>query len=105
MKGLLISPAVSPALRGLSEAGPLASVPLLGQGLIEYWLSHFAATGIREMLVLSHDRTETLESVVEDGRRWGLKVQFVEESRQLTRAQALAKYEPELGSPDPKTRI
>ena len=105
MKALLISPAASPALRGLSETGPLASVPFLGQGLIEYWLSHFAATGIREVLVLSHDRTDALEKVVGEGRRWGLKVQLIEESRELTRAQALAKYEQELGTPDPQTRI
>src|SRR5436305_218999 len=105
MKGLLICPATPPALRSLSETAPLASVPLLGQGLIAYWLSHFAATGIREVLVLSHDRTDELEKVVGDGRRWGLNVQWVEETRELTRAQALAKYEHELGTPDPQNRI
>jgi len=105
MKALLISPATPPALRGLSETGPLAAAPFLGQALIEYWLGHFAAAGIREVLVLSHDRTDELETLVGDGKRWGLKVQFVEETRELTRAQALSKYEPELGAPEPQKRI
>jgi len=105
MKALLICPAAPPALRPLAENAPLACVPFFGQGIIEYWLSHFAATGIREVLILSHDRTDEVEKVVSDGRRWGLKAQFIEESRELTRAQALAKYEQEIGTPDPQTRI
>jgi NDP-sugar pyrophosphorylase family protein len=105
MKALLICPGAPPALRSLSETTPLACVPFFGQGIIEYWLSHFAATGIREVLILSHDRTGEVEKVVGDGRRWGLKAQFSEESRELTRAQALTKYEQEIGTPDPQTRI
>src|SRR3954470_16275673 len=98
MKALLICPGASPALRSLSETAPLACVPFLGQGIIEYWLTHFAAAGIREVLILSHDRPEEVEKAVGDGRRWGLKAQFIEESRELTRAQALAKYEQEIGT-------
>jgi NDP-sugar pyrophosphorylase family protein len=105
MKGVLICPGAPPALRGLAEGGPLACVPLLGQGLIEYWLSHFAANGIPEVLVLSHDRTEAVARLAGDGRRWGLKVQYVEETRELTRAQARAKYEQELGASEPQSRI
>lgn len=105
MKGLLICPGAPPALRSVSETAPLAALPFLGQGLIEYWLSHFAATGIREVLVLAHDRIDELEKLVGDGRRWGLKLQWVEETRELTRAQALAKYEQELAAPDPQNRI
>lgn len=105
MKGVLICPGSSPALRAVAQSGPLACIPLFGEGLIEYWLSQYAANGIREVLVLSYDRTEAVENLAGDGRRWGLQLQIVEEARELTRAQALAKYEQELGATDPQSRI
>ena len=93
MKGVLICPSPAPGLRLLSEAGPLATMPLLGQGMVEYWLSHFACNGTKEVSILSHDRTEEVAAIVEKGARWGLKVQLIEETRELTRTQARAAYE------------
>jgi NDP-sugar pyrophosphorylase family protein len=100
MKALLICPWTRPAVPVFEEAGSLACAPLLGQGLIEYWLSHLACAAVKEVLILTDDQPEAIRSVVGDGARWGLKVGLVEEQRELTAAQALLKYEKEL---DPAT--
>ena len=92
MKALLICPSPAPAVRQLAESSPLATLPLLGQTMIEYWMSHVACAGVKEVSILSHDRTEELETVVQSGVRWGLKVRFIEEIRELTPSQARATY-------------
>jgi NDP-sugar pyrophosphorylase family protein len=104
-KALLICPAPSPGLRVLAENGPLATVPLMGQGIVEYWLSHLACSGVKEVAVLSHDQTEGLQAIVENGARWGLKVQVIEESRELLPAQARAAYEHCLEPDAPKEAV
>src|SRR5437879_975846 len=93
MRALLICPAAPPGLKVLAEAGPLETTPLLGEGLVEYWLSHVAGAGTKEVFLLSHDRPDVLEQLIGNGARWGIKAQLIEETRELTRSQALAKYE------------
>lgn len=97
MKAVLICPSARSAVPLLSEAAPLALTPFLGQGLVEYWLSWLAAEGAREVLVLAHDRPEQIESVVENGARWGVEARVLTESRELTVAEARLKYGSEPG--------
>jgi NDP-sugar pyrophosphorylase family protein len=105
MKAVLICPSWAPALRALSEPEPIAMTPLLGQGIVEYWLSHLACNGTKEVTILSHDRTEELAGLVENGRRWGLKAQLIEETRELTPTQARATYEQHLDPDSPREAV
>ncbi|PWU12833.1 MAG: hypothetical protein C5B50_20750 [Verrucomicrobia bacterium] len=91
-KVLLICPSVRSGVPFLAEATPLALAPLLGQGLIEYWLSWIEISGPKEVMVLAHDRPDQIETVVGDGARWGLKAKVVPEARDLSSAEALLKY-------------
>src|SRR5215469_4097880 len=93
MKALLICPRNRAAVPVLAEAGSLSCVPLLGQGLVEYWLSHLACAGTKETLILADDHPEEIRTLVGDGERWGLRLEILEEQRELTPAQALLKYE------------
>jgi carbonic anhydrase/acetyltransferase-like protein (isoleucine patch superfamily) len=93
----LVSLSVRKAGRvAVAAKGPLVTVPLLGQSLLEYWLSHLACNGAKQVIVLSHDRPEVVASIAGDGSRWGLEVNVRPESRELTPAQALLKFEGEL---------
>jgi NDP-sugar pyrophosphorylase family protein len=96
MKVLLICPWERSEVQLLSGAAPLATVPLLGQSLLEYWLSHLAASGHKEILILADTRPEAVHAVVGRGERWGVSVTVINESRELSPAQALLKYEREL---------
>lgn len=105
MKALLICPSPRPAVPLLSESAPLATAPLLGQSLLEYWLSWLACSGVKQVLILAHDRHEQVCALAGDGARWGLEVQVHAESRELAPAQALLKYAPELDPVPSKSRI
>src|SRR5436190_18098877 len=96
MDALLICPWARPGVPVLAEAGSLACVPLLGQGIVEYWLSHLACARAKEVLILADERPNELRALVGNGERWGLKVEIIEEQRELTAAQALLKYEKRL---------
>jgi len=100
MKNLLICPSERPEVSVLSRHQTLAAVPLLGQSLLEYWLSSLALTGQKEVTILAHERPEQVQDIVGDGSRWGLQLNLIEESRELSPAQALLKYAAELDSPN-----
>lgn len=97
MKTLLICPSERPGLSALSRSAPLAALPLLGQSLLEYWLSSLSDSPNREVMILAHDRPEQIGKLAGNGERWGLNISVVAESRELTPAQAFLKYEQELG--------
>jgi NDP-sugar pyrophosphorylase family protein len=68
---------------------------MLGQGLLEYWLSFLACDRAKEVLVLAEDRPGEVEALVGDGSRWGLKVEVAPRSRELTPEESLAQYGPD----------
>ena len=100
-KALLICPSDRPAVAEFSRLGPLAAAPLLGQSLLEYWLTHFALAGINEVHLLADDRPEEIRKLVGNGGRWGLKIDVTEEVRELPAAQAQIKYAAEFDSSAP----
>lgn len=95
-KALLICPSTRAAVPELSQTAPLAATPLLGESLVEYWLSHLALAGVKEVRILADDRPGQISKVAGDGARWGLKVEVTPELRELTPAQAQIKYASEL---------
>lgn len=102
---LLICPSERPAVAELSRLAPLAATPLLGESLLEYWLTHLALSGCQEVHVLADDRPEQIRKVAGNGARWGLKVEVTTEVRELTAAQAQIKYVSELPATLPESAI
>lgn len=96
MRSLLICPSVRQPFGFLSQRLPLATVPLLGQSMLEYWLSSLALRGVKQVTVLAHDRSELVLEIVEEGQRWGLAAKVISESRELTPAEALLKHAAQL---------
>ena len=72
-----------------ASTGPLSNVPLLGWSLLEYRLSHLAASGVTEVLVLASDRPDEVRALAGDGARWGLKVRVLSVPREPTAEEAL----------------
>jgi NDP-sugar pyrophosphorylase family protein len=96
MRSLLICPSARQAFGFVSQSLPLANVPLLGQSMLEYWLSSLALQGAKQVIVLAHDRPELAVEVIDEGQRWGLAAKVIGESRELTPSEALLKYAAEL---------
>ena len=63
MNALLICPWVRPGVPVLVEGGSLACLPFLGQSLVEYWLSHLACAGAKELLILADERPDQLRAI------------------------------------------
>jgi NDP-sugar pyrophosphorylase family protein len=97
MRALLICPSNRTSASLLAVSTPLAARPLLGQSLLEYWLAHIACSGAHEAVILADDRPDYIRAIAGTGARWGLSVMVIEESRELTPAQALLKYDKDLG--------
>jgi NDP-sugar pyrophosphorylase family protein len=100
-KALLICPSDRPAVAELSRMAPLAAAPLMGQSLLEYWLTHLALAGVKEVHVLADDRPGQIARLVGTGARWGLQVMVTSEVRELTAAQAQIKYAAEFAASAP----
>jgi len=92
MKTILICPAESSDIPRLSVEAPLAVAPVLGHCLLEYWMSHLACTGAKQVVVLANDRPDEVRKVVGNGSRWGLAVEVMAEARELAPEQAAEKY-------------
>src|SRR6185369_10070298 len=92
MKSLLICPAEREHVAALAEDVPLATLPLCGRSLAEYWLVHLVGAGAREVLVLSSDRTSHVHTHLGDGARWGLKVTVQNEVAERTAAEGRTKF-------------
>ena len=96
MRTMLICPGERSTVSNLCQHLPLAHVPVLGQSLLEYWLSALALQGASQIGVLAHAHPDLTQELVGTGERWGLNAKVISESRELTPAEALLKYSNEL---------
>jgi NDP-sugar pyrophosphorylase family protein len=92
MKYVLICPAAKPEVPLLAEEAPMAMAPAMGYSVMEYWMSHLACAGFKEVVLLAHDRPDAVRKAVGNGSRWGLVAQIIEESRELDPEQATEAY-------------
>lgn len=83
MKVLLVCPEKRAHMPELSEREPLSAIRLLGQSLIEYWMSHLAGAGASEVTILASDRCEQVKAIAEHGQRWGLNATVLSKPPQL----------------------
>jgi NDP-sugar pyrophosphorylase family protein len=92
MKSILICPDERPEVPLLSAETPLVMAPALGHGVLEYWMSHVACAGAKEVVLLAQDRPEEVRKAVGNGARWGLAVEVIAASRELTPELAAEQY-------------
>jgi hypothetical protein len=92
VKTLLICPDRRPAVTQLAENQPLALAPILGECLVAYWLEHLASLGARHVIVLAADRPDLVQAAVDDGRRWGVEIEFHRVPAEPSVAEAAARH-------------
>ena len=94
MKALLICPSIRPAVPHLSEFGPLATTPILGDGIAGHWIERLAVLGAREIQVIAASRDDRVLAAVGDGARWGVRISVIASNGEPTRQEAAEKYRP-----------
>jgi NDP-sugar pyrophosphorylase family protein len=92
MKAVLISPGDRSEVPFLMTDRPLSLVPALGQTMLEYWLSHVAGSGVKQVIVLTRDHVDEIRTVAREGARWGVTLEVIVESWEMTPEQASEKY-------------
>ncbi len=95
MKALLIAPAVRPALPLLVEDRPLVTFPILGECLLNHWVEHLATLGAKQVIILASDRPDEVALAVGDGERWGVQIEVIKTTSELTVAEATSVYRSE----------
>ena len=92
MNALLICPSPRPAVALLAENTPLATAPLLGKCLVEYWIEYLVGRSVTDIRIRAADRPEQIAAVVGDGSRWGVHIVVETEPHESSPAQAAALY-------------
>ena len=98
MKALIICPADRKAVAALARRRPLALTPCLGQPVLGRVLAFLASSGAKEITVLAADRPDRIRKFAGRGEAWGVKIEVLPEARELTVAEARAKYQTGAGN-------
>ena len=74
---ILIAPVRRSGVAALSRKQPLVLAPFVGATVLEHALSHYAAQGVRHLILHVGDRPEPIREVVGRGERWGIDLHLV----------------------------
>ena len=86
-------------LRPLTDDTPKPMLKVAGKPILESILDQFIEQGFHEFFISVHYRKEVVKEYFEDGSRWGVSIQYLEEETPLGTACALSllpKPEPDL---------
>lgn len=92
MKALVICPDRPAKIPFMARQRPVSLTPVLGPSLLGHALATLSERGAKQVIVLAADRPELVRAAVGHGERWGLKVNVIPESCELSVAEARAKY-------------
>ncbi|HEY3861989.1 MAG TPA: hypothetical protein VGO59_08880 [Verrucomicrobiae bacterium] len=92
MKSVLICPGPRREVPLLSAETPLAVTLALGHGLVEYWMSHLACAGVKQVALLASDRADKVRKIIGSGSRWGLEVEVKETPSEAIPEHAAEEY-------------
>lgn len=93
-KAILICPSERHELENLTGTRPLAALPLFGETVLDLWLAHLSGQGIKQVTILSADRTEIIQRIVGSGEKWGLEATVCNEAIEPTTNEARKRHKP-----------
>ena len=79
MRAMILSAGYGTRLWPLTEDRTKPAIPILGKPLVGYVAEYLAGYGCDEIVVNLHHRPESVRTALGDGRRFGVKLQYVEE--------------------------
>jgi NDP-sugar pyrophosphorylase family protein len=79
MRAIVLSAGYGTRLWPLTEDRTKPAIPILGKPLVGYVAEYLAGYGIDEIVVNLHHRPESVRRALGDGRRFGVKLHYVEE--------------------------
>ena len=76
-------------MRPLTYTRPKVMLPIANKPILEHLMLEVRKAGIEEIVLIVGYHNETIRDYFEDGKRWGLKIQYATQMKQLGTAHAL----------------
>jgi NDP-sugar pyrophosphorylase family protein len=80
---LVLAGGLGTRMRPLTDAMPKALLPALGRAFAEWQIDLLTSQGIRDFVFLIGHRGDAIRSCLGDGRRWGVRIRYVDEGERL----------------------
>jgi NDP-sugar pyrophosphorylase family protein len=93
MKTILICPTQASGVAALADS-PVITLPFLGESIISHWLNALARQKVTEARLITSDDIEAIQKITGNGSRWGIELEIFHEPRDLSAAEARARYRP-----------
>ena len=77
-------------MRPLTNSMPKVMLRLANKPILEYGLEALVEAGIRDVVMVVGYRKEHIMSYFEDGKKWGVRIKYAHEDKQLGTAHALS---------------
>lgn len=92
MKTVILAAGKGTRLKSLTEQIPKPMLPVGGKPVIGHLLEQLAGSGVREVFINLHHRSEVLKSYCGDGSMWGLRIGYAFEPELLGTAGAVKNF-------------
>ncbi len=94
MKGVVLAAGEGARLRPITSTRPKHLIKVGGRPILEHCLSALKACGIEETVVVVHFMADAIRQYFGDGKRLGLKIEYLEQKEMLGTGNAVAVAEP-----------
>ncbi|MBA3456963.1 MAG: NDP-sugar synthase [Deltaproteobacteria bacterium] len=79
MRAMLLCAGLSTRLGRLGAERPKPMLPVCGIPILAYGISNLVAHGIRDIVINTHHRGDVIQRELADGRRFGARIQYIQE--------------------------
>jgi len=93
LKAIILAAGEGSRMRPLTYTRPKVMLPLANKPILEHLLIEAKAAGIMEFIFIVGYRDEAVRDYFGDGERWGVKIEYAKQSRQLGTADAIKAVE------------
>ncbi len=96
MKALILAAGEGMRMRPLTLTRPKVMLPVTGKPILEQILMSTKKAGISEFVIVVGYRAETIKQYFRGGKKWGIKIEYVKQPKQLGTANAISVAEKNL---------
>lgn len=98
MKAVILAAGEGTRLRPFTVSSPKVMIPIANRPIIEYAIEALSQNGIMDIVIVVGYKKESIMSYFEDGKKFGVNIKYVNQSKPLGTAHALLQAEKEIES-------
>ncbi len=98
MKAVILAAGEGTRLRPFTVSKPKVMIPIANRPIIEYAVEALSLNGIKDIVIVVGYKKESIMSHFEDGKKFGVDVKYVVQSKSLGTSHALLQAESEIDS-------